>query len=104
MMKQVPTFETYDYVIGGKLVVGRAVMDQTFMQLVNGGDQDARKNVKHSLIMQMAEHMLENQLVEFTQQKSHNPNTFEEETVIMIRAYIAPSDQVKILRLANKVV
>lgn len=104
MMNKVPTFETYDYAIGGKLVVGRAVMDQSFIQLMQGGDEDAKKNVKHSLIMQMAEYMLENNLVEFTQQKTHSPNTFEEQTVIMIRAYLADGPTVKILRLANKVV
>lgn len=103
-MKQEPKFETYDYAIGGKLVVGRAVMDQSFMQLMNGGDDDARMNVKKSLIMQMAEYMLENNLVEFTQQKSLSPNSFEEQTHIMVRAYLADGPTVKILRLANKIV
>ena len=98
------TFTTYDYAIGGKLVVGRATMDESFMQLMNGGDEDARQNVRRQLIMQMADYMLANGLVEFTQQKMHNPNTFEQETAVMVRAYIADGPTVKILRLANKVV
>jgi hypothetical protein len=100
-----PKFETYDYAIGGKMVVGKATMDQSFMELMQNGDFDAKQNVKKTLIMQMAEYMLENNLVEFTQQKGLcDPHTFQDTTVIMVRAYLAPNDQVKILRLANKIV
>ena len=95
-----PTFETYDYAIGGKLVQGRAIMDESFSELLRGGDSDAKRNIKKSLVLQMAEYMLENNLVEFTQQD--DPLTFRK--AIMVRAYLAPNDQVKILRLANKVV
>lgn len=99
-----PKFETYDYAIGGKLVVGKAVMDESFL-VMQTADPDARKNIKKSLVSQLAEYMLENNLVEFTQQKGFpNPHTFQEQTVIMVRAYLAPNDQVKILRLANKIV
>ena len=98
-----PKFETHDYIIGGKLVVGRAVMEESYVELLQGGDQEARNNVKRQLIMQMAEYMLENNLVEFTQMQSHNPATYEKEVAVMVRAYLAPSDQVKILRLANKI-
>lgn len=97
-------FETYDYIIGGKLVVGRAVMEQSFMDLLNNGDEDAKQNIRRSLIMQMAEYMLDNNLVEFTQQKQYDPSKYEAQTAVMVRAYLAPNDQVKILRLANKVV
>ena len=99
-----PKFETYDYAIGGKMVVGRAVMEQSFLELMQNGDHDAKQNIKKTLIMQMAEYMLENNLVEFTHQKGFpNPHTFQEQTVVMVRAYLAPNDQVKILRLANKI-
>lgn len=98
-MKQAE-FTSHDYAIGGKLVVGRATMDESYLMLLQDGDVDAKKAIKSQLIHQMAEFMLENNLVEFTQQK--DPLMFN--TTIMVRAYLAPSDQVKILRLANKVV
>lgn len=92
-------FQTYDYVIGGKLVVGRATMEESFSQLMMS-DADARLQVKKKLIMDMAEYMLENNLVEFTQQD--DLLTFRKH--IAVRAYLAPNDQVKVLRLANKIV
>lgn len=99
-----PEFKTYDYIIGGRLVVGKAIMDESFLQLMQDGDEEARQNVRRKLIMDMAEYMLDNKLVEFTQQKQFDPLTYQQQTAIMVRAYLAPNDQVKILRLANKVV
>lgn len=94
-----PEFHTYDYVIGGKMVVGRAVMEDEYSELMRT-DYDARDRVKQKLIQDMAQYILENNLVEFTQMK--DPITFK--TQIAVRAYLAPNDQVKILRLANKVI
>ena len=93
-------FETHDYLIGGKLVVGRAVMSESYKMMVEDGDPAARKQIKSQLVHQMAEYMLENNLVEFT----YMQNPMDYSTTIAIRAYIAPNDQVKILRLANKIV
>jgi hypothetical protein len=98
-MYQEPDFKTYDYTIGGKLVVGRAVIDETYQQLMVS-DQEARQRVKERLVSDMAQHMLENNLVEFMQQR----NPMDLTTTVVVRAYIAPNDQVKILRLANKIV
>jgi hypothetical protein len=92
-------FTSHDYVIGGKLVVGRVNMDQTFAEIV-GKDIDAKQRLKEKLVHDMATYMLENNLVEFTQQD--DPITFTK--TIAVRAYLAPNDQVKILRLANKIV
>lgn len=94
-----PTFTTYDYLIGGKLVVGRAILDESYVQLMKT-DIEAKQKVKMDLIQQMATFMLENNLVEFTQHD--DPLTFRK--AVTVRAYIAPDDQVKILRLANKIV
>lgn len=98
-MMNEPLFETHDYIIGGKMVVGRTILDESYSQLMNT-DQEARDRVKSELIHQMAQYILENQLVEFTQQD--DPLTFRKH--IAVRAYLAPNDQVKILRLANKIV
>jgi hypothetical protein len=56
--------------------------------------------VKEKLIHEMASYMLENNLVEFT----HHDDPMTMRRRIAVRAYLAPNDQVKILRLANKVV
>ena len=79
--------------------VGKTVLTDEYQVLMNT-DNEARLRVKKELIHQMAEFMLENNLVEFTQYK--DPVLFH--THIAVRAYLAPNDQVKILRLANKVV
>jgi hypothetical protein len=93
-----PIFTSHDYAIGGKLIVGRASMDETFAEIL-GKDIDAKKRLKEKLVHDLATYMLENQLVEFTQQD--DPITFTK--TIAVRAYLAPNDQVKILRLANKI-
>ena len=95
-----PIFNTYDYAIGGKMVVGRAEMDESFSIMLQDGDKDAVKQIKEKLIHDMAKYMLENNLVEFTHQD--DPITWRRR--IAVRAYLAPDDQVKILRLANKIV
>ena len=93
-------FETHEYIIGGKMVVGRAEMDEAFTMMLQDGDSDAVKHVKEKLIHDMATYMLEHQLVEFT----HFDDPLSLRRKIAVRAYLAPNDQVKILRLANKVV
>jgi hypothetical protein len=99
MYQDIPLFETHDYIIGGKMVVGRAILDDSFAQLFTT-DVEAVNKLKDNLIHQMAQYMIEHNLVEFTQMK--DPISLN--TNVAVRAYLAPSDQVKILRLANKVV
>jgi hypothetical protein len=94
-----PEFQAHDYAIGGKMVVGRASMSEEFRILLEDGDFDAKKEIKNRLIHQMAEYMLEHNLVEFTYQDDVMGNRN-----IAVRAYLAPNDQVKILRMANKVI
>lgn len=81
------------------MIVGRAIMDESFSQLMKT-DYDARQKIKEKLVHDLATYMLENNLVEFTQMD--DPITFRKQ--IAVRAYLAPNDQVKILRLANKIV
>jgi len=98
-MMNEPIFQTHDYAIGGKMVVGRAEMDESYTMMLQDGNKEAVKRVKEKLIHDMAAFMLENNLVEFTHQD--DPITFRRK--IAVRAYLAPNDQVKILRLANKI-
>ena len=92
-------FEAYDYAIGGKMVVGRATMSESYRMLLEDGDEEAKKAVKSELIHKMAEFILENNLVEFT----YHDNPMDNSRQIAVRAYLAPNDQVRILRLANKI-
>lgn len=94
-----PNFETYDYAIGGKMVVGRAEMIDSFKQMMEDGDKTAIMEVKEKLARDMVLHMIKNQLVEFT----HRDDPITMRRQLMIRAYLAPSEQVKILRLAKQI-
>jgi len=95
-----PIFQTHDYAIGGKMVVGRAEMDECYTMMLHDGDKDAVRRIKEKLIHDMATYILENNLVEFTHQD--DPITFRRK--IAVRAYLAPNDQIKVLRVANKIV
>jgi hypothetical protein len=92
-------FQAYDYAIGGKMVVGRAEMTEDFRMMLEDGDATAIIQIKEKLTRDMVSYMLENKLVEFTHHD--DPTTLRRK--IAVRAYLAPNDQVKILRLANKI-
>ena len=95
-----PEFQSHDYAIGGKMVVGRAEMTEDFRMMLEDGDATAIMQIKEKLTRDLVSYMLENKLVEFTHHE--DPITFRRQ--LAIRAYLAPNDQVKILRLANKIV
>ena len=95
-----PTFTSWEYAIGGKMVVGRAEMTEDFRMMIEDGDATAVMQVKEKLTRDMVHFMLENKLVEFT----HHDDPITMRRQLAIRAYLAPNDQVKILRLANKIV
>ena len=94
-----PEFQSHDYAIGGKMVVGRAEMTEDFRMMLEDGDATAIMQIKEKLTRDLVSYMLENKLVEFTHHD--DPITFRRQ--LAIRAYLAPNDQVKILRLANKI-
>jgi hypothetical protein len=89
-----PTFESYDYAIGGKLVVARVNIRDS---LIEDGLL-TKKEIKEKLAIQVCQYMLDNNMFEFTQMQ--NPMDFSR--TIACRAYVAPNDQVKILRTARK--
>jgi len=94
-----PIFQSHDYAIGGKMVVGRAEMDEAFREMMDNGDKTAIMQVKEKLTRDMVSFMIENKLVEFTHHD--DPITFRRQ--LAIRAYLAPSDQVRILRLSKQI-
>jgi hypothetical protein len=93
-----PQFTSWEYAIGGKMVVGRAEMSEDYRRMMEDGDEYAIKSVKEKLVRDMVTFMIENRLVEFTHQD--DPITFSRK--IAVRAYLAPNDQVRILRLAKQ--
>jgi hypothetical protein len=92
------TFTSYDYPIGGKMVVGSCTMTKMeaidMMDIIGG-----KEEIKKHLLIQMLEYMLENKLMEFTMVQDHARAT----RTFRVRAYLAPNDQVKILRTAYKI-
>lgn len=92
-------FKTYDYAIGGKMVVGKASMTDDFRLTIENGDAEAVRCLKTDLANQLAIFMLENKMLEFTYQD--DPFTFSRN--VMVRAYVASNDQVRILRSVVKV-
>lgn len=94
-----PDFKSYDYVIGGKLVVGHASMEETYFELIKT-DVDAKAHLKRKLISDLVEFIYENNLAEFTFAKDPYSGTVR----VAVRAYLAKDETVKILRVANKIV
>jgi hypothetical protein len=94
-----PIFHSHDYAIGGKMVVGRAEMSEDFRMMLEDGDATAIMQVKEKLTRDLVSFMIENKLVEFTHHD--DPITFRRQ--LAIRAYLAPSDQVRILRLSKQI-
>jgi hypothetical protein len=79
--------------IGGKLVTSTVRISADKMVIVCS-DHELRKNLRSSMAQQMGEYMISNELIQFTQMQ--DPITYD--VLIKARCYLAPSDQVKILR------
>ena len=94
-----PTFTSWEYAIGGKMVVGRATMSEDFRMKMEDGDATAIMQIKEKLTRDLVHFILQNKLVEFT----HHDDPITMDRQIAIRAYLAPSDQVKILRLSKQI-
>jgi hypothetical protein len=92
-----PIFSAYDYAIGGKMVVGTVIMDE--MEAMKLDDTIGGKaELKERLLYQMVEYILEKNLAEFTVAEDRANGMIK----YRVRAYLAPNEQVKILRTAQK--
>jgi len=94
-----PIFQAYDYPIGGKMVVGRSVLTPDFKTMIEDGDRVAQSKLKKTMTTQMVEYILEHNLIEFTSQDDRITG----DRSIAVRVYLAPNDQVKILRTSYKI-
>jgi hypothetical protein len=86
-------FTYKDVAIGGKLVKGHISLHESKMMAISS-EAEMREYVRTMMAKQLAEYMIAGGLIEFTQMKD-NVTLY---TTITARCYLAPNDQVKILR------
>jgi hypothetical protein len=89
-------FNYKDVAIGGKLVKGVVRIPES--KGVNFAEHELREYVRTTMATKLAEHMITNGLIEFTYMI--DPITFDR--VVQTRCYLAPSEQVKLLRIHDK--
>jgi hypothetical protein len=87
-------FTYKDVVIGGKMVRGTIRVPKDKMVSVYS-DHELKQYLRTSMATQLAEYMISNGLVEFTQMRDN----ITLDTLVNARCYLAPNDQVKILRM-----
>ena len=87
-------FTYKDVAIGGKMVRGTIHVAEHKMATLYS-DHEFKQFLRTSMAQQLAEYMISNGLVEFTQMQDH----MTLDTIVNARCYLAPNDQVKILRM-----
>ena len=87
------TFKTMDYPIGGKLL--STSVDITFADTNRFlTDDDFKNAIKQRMATHLVKCMMENNLIEFTKIEDSKTGSYR----LHARCYLAPNDQVKILR------
>ena len=87
------TFKTMDYPIGGKLL--STSLDITFADTNRFlTDDDFKNAIKQRMATHLVKCMMENNLIEFTKIEDSATGSYR----LHARCYLAPNDQVKILR------
>lgn len=86
-------FTYKDVAIGGKLVQGTIRLSEDKMVMVHS-DYEMKQYLRSSMAQQMCEYMISNGLIEFVQMKDN----LSFDTIVKSRCYLAPNDQVKIIR------
>ena len=90
-------FETTDIAIGGKLI--QAKLEITAMDQMKFHDEDGYKRaIKQKVASELARVMIESNLIEFTRLPQNGRGT----DIICARCYLAPDNQVKLLRTHYK--
>jgi DNA-binding transcriptional regulator YiaG len=87
---------TTDYAIGGKLIAAKVIVNEDAMHVFNT-DAQAKHEMRVRLVMELAQEMLNSNLVEINQMR----NPIDMSTTIVARAYVAPDATVKLLRTLN---
>jgi len=84
-----------EFAIGGKLITVTYRLNHILTQ--NFLDENYREEVKKEMAEFMARYILENNLAEFTSTEDYGSQM----KILNMRCYLAPNDQVKILRMYN---
>ena len=87
------TFEAEDHAIGGRMITVKMDVDPVDGLVMN--DEVWRKTIRHRLAVQLATIMLDEDLMESTMMQDPSSGRHR----VAIRCYLAPRDQVKILRV-----
>jgi len=91
------TFSTEDYAIGGKLIQAKfEISNAELMRFKSEGDY--KRAIKQKVATDLARAMIEADLIEF----SRLPQPAKQSDLIYARCYLAPNDQVKILRTMKR--
>jgi hypothetical protein len=85
--------DVQEFAIGGKLVRGVMTLSVDQAELLKN-EEEVKEHVRMNLATQLAKKIMSDKLCEFTQ----IDDPLEQTKKIMIRCYLAPNDQVKILR------
>jgi hypothetical protein len=83
-----------DETVRGEMITVQKVIDVHESQLMKLNEDEFNRQVKRELTIQLAEHILKNNFVEFTKQQNMNTS----EVTYRARAYLTPDDRVRMLR------
>lgn len=83
-----------DYSIGGKLVIARCIHPDDLMSLKTVPAEE----IKRDLTNQLVTYIMEKGLIEFTK----FPDITRMQTTYTARCYLAPNDQIRIIRSIGK--
>jgi len=86
-------FQYKDHAIGGKLVLSKVNIDYSTIAQMNN-DINVKNKFKKALVSNLVDYMMNNNLIEMTQKFDPAFNTYE----ISTRCYLAPNEDIKILR------
>ena len=89
-------FETQDHAIGGRMITVQHEFDEVERTMMD--NETWRMNIRRKLANQLALAMLEQSLMETTSWT----DPFTGRQTVAARCYLAPHDQVKILRVMHK--
>jgi hypothetical protein len=93
MMRDDIDIDVKSYAIGGKMIGAKIIVSEEVM-MHHMSDEDAREAMRLKLTAAIAQQMINDKLVEINQAKDYITGN----TTIVARAYVAPDNQVKLLR------
>lgn len=91
-------FNIKEYPIGGKMVTGKCFVTDAQYMSISIPDKELKLAIKKDLAKQLAIHLIENKLVEFTMMQ----DSVDMSRTYQVRCFVTPDDQIRILRVNEK--